>query len=242
MSVTFKVIVVGAGPGGLSTAAALIDAGLKPSEVMILEKGEIGEAWLDYPQDTHLLSESSPDHDDNMIAGVKTAEVFPHIPHPSHIMYQKYLAHVAEVKKIQVQKNTTVQSVVYNPEQKLFWLDDTEGREYTCQFLIWAAGMFCQPNEEMDSQGCYIHYARVPYLHEMSEPEVTVVGSANGASGVLLQLARPGRVVTLVTSRPYVVPQPIDCLWKEHMQLIKDFESTVYVQSVFALRASSSAA
>jgi pyruvate/2-oxoglutarate dehydrogenase complex dihydrolipoamide dehydrogenase (E3) component len=50
------------------------------------------------------------------------------------------------------------------------------------------------------------------------------VGSANGASSVVLELAKPGRKVNLVVSHTYEVPQPIDCLWKEQMQFIQELE------------------
>jgi thioredoxin reductase len=59
-----------------------------------------------------------------------------------------------------------------------------------------------------------------------------VVGSANGANGVIMQLAQPGRTITLVTSHEYVVPQPVDCLWKEQMQFVKDLENQGMVKFV----------
>ena len=104
VSPDYRVCVVGAGPGGLSVAAALIDQGLRTEELMILDRGDIGQAWLDYPPETHLLSESSPTKDDNMIADIPTSEVFSNIPHPSHVMYQKYLQYVADKKHLKFKK------------------------------------------------------------------------------------------------------------------------------------------
>src|SRR5258708_3522061 len=98
-----QIIIVGAGPGGIAVAASLKDAGL--DDVIILEKGTIGQAWLDYPAETHLLSESAASHDNNEIANVDTKDVFPNMPHPSHVIYQKYLAYVAKQKKIEVHEN-----------------------------------------------------------------------------------------------------------------------------------------
>ena len=45
-------------------------------------------------------------------------------------------------------------------------------------------------------------------------------------------LARPERVITLVTSREYTVPQPVDCLWKENMQFVKNLEMEGLVKIV----------
>ncbi len=220
----YTVVIVGAGPGGLSVAAALLEAGFHPEDIVVVDRGEVGQAWLDYPADTHLLSESSPAKDDNEIAGVRTSDVFPNIPHPSHLMYQKYLDYVAQVKKIPVKKNTTVESVVFNPEHKEFALNLRGDGYLTSKYVVWAAGMYYTPNENLDMEGCYIHYAKLPYLDDIDAKEITVVGSANGASGVVMQLARPGRKVTLVVSREYQIPMPIDCLWKENMKFVQDME------------------
>ena len=233
MSEHHDVIIVGAGPGGIAVAAALQAHGVK--DVLLLEKGVVGQAWLDYPANTHLLSESAPDKDDNKIADVDTADVFPHIPHPSHILYQKYLEHVIHQKKIPVCEKTFVEKVSFDAAKKLFHLV-TDRAEYTAKFLVWAAGMYTTPNEMTNCEGCYVHYAKVPDLSHIIASEVTVVGSANGASGVVMQLAQPGRVVTMVVSHEYVVPQPIDCLWKEHMQFIQDLEKQGLVRIVEKFR------
>lgn len=228
----YSVIIVGAGPGGLSVAGSLLDAGLPKDELLVVDKGSVGQAWLDYPADTRLLSESSPTKDDNEIAGVKTSEVFPNIPHPSHIMYQKYLAHVAAARQIPVQTDTTVKNVVYDAEAKEFQLQLRDESTLRSKFVVWAAGMYYTPNDDLNMEGCYIHYAKMPYIEDIQANEVTVVGSANGASGVVMLLAKPGRVITLVVSREYTIPEPIDCLWKENMQFVQDLEKQGLVRIV----------
>jgi cation diffusion facilitator CzcD-associated flavoprotein CzcO len=218
------VIVIGAGPGGLAVAADLLAAKI---DVIVLEKGDIGQSWYIYPTDTHLLSESTErpgHHDENMIAGVPTSEVFPNMPHPSHLMYQKYLEHVAEKKQLPIEKNVEVVSVMFNPDLKEFVVTLRDDRRITSRFVVWAAGMYSTPNEDLDCAGAYIHYAHMPYLEKLEGDEFTVVGSANGASSVVLELAKPGRKVNLVVSHTYEVPQPIDCLWKEQMQFIQELE------------------
>jgi putative flavoprotein involved in K+ transport len=230
MKNTYQVIIVGAGPGGISVAASLQECGIE--DFVLIEKGQAGQAWLDYPTDTHLLSESSESHDDNMIANVPTSKIFPHIPHPSHILYQKYLEYVADQKKMKIIDNTLIENVMYSPNIDRFILTARDGQVFESEVLVWSAGMFTTPNENLDAEGCYIHYAHMPYLESITSDEITVVGSANGASGVIMQLAKPGRKVRLVTSREYVIPEPVDCLWKEHMVFIKDLEKQGLVEIV----------
>lgn len=230
MSNHYQTIIVGAGPGGLTVAAALKDAGL--DEFIVLEKGKIGQAWLDYPAETHLLSASDPGHDDNEIADVSTSEVFANIPHPSHVMFQKYLQHVAETKEVEVSEQTEITAVNWNDQTNLFELQDTTGKTWLAKTVVWAAGMYSTPSQDLDCHSCSIHYAQVPNLSEWEGEEITVVGSGNGASGVVMQLARPGRKVVLVSPHPYEVPQPIDCLWKENMDFVKNLEQQGLVEIV----------
>jgi putative flavoprotein involved in K+ transport len=228
----YTVIIVGAGPGGLAVAGALLDEGLPAEQMLVLDRGVVGQAWLDYPEDTHLLSTSVGKDDENMVAGVKTAEVFPNIPHPSHILYQKYLQHVVEKRDIPVRRDTTVEKVVFDQNDKQFYLYLRDDGVLSSKYVVWAAGMFSRPKEELDMEGCYIHYARLPYLDDINATEITVVGSANGASGVVIQLAQPERKIRLIVSREYKVPDPIDCLWKENMQLVKEMEMQGLVEIV----------
>ncbi len=232
-----QVIIVGAGPGGISVASALQDRGVQ--DVLIIDEGEVGQSWLDYPKETHLLSESSLKNDDNVIADVSTTEVFPHIGHPSHEVYQKYLAYVVSKRKLAVQTNTKILRVYFDQSNKNFVLEGKEDTFFTCKMLVWAAGMYATPNEQLETEGCFIHYAHMPYMDSITSDEVMVVGSANGASGVVLELAKPGRLVTMVTSHPYEVPHPIDCLWKEQMQFIKDLQNQGLVKIVENFRVKS---
>jgi putative flavoprotein involved in K+ transport len=214
------VCIVGAGPGGLSTAAALIAQGVK--DVVVLERGEIGQAWLDYPHETHLLSESTPERDDNMIAGVDTDEVFPHIPHPSHLAYQKYLHHVADSLGVRVHTHTVVTSVKKNPEAQPGFTISTSRGTYTAQVVVWAAGQYDCPDACVPDADAYLHYGELTEEVEATlGDKVTVIGGGNGATGTVMRLARPGRVVTLITAHAYQPPEPIDTLWKEHMELVK---------------------
>ncbi len=231
-----NVIIVGAGPGGISVAAALHDKNI--ADVLIVDKGEIGESWSEYPPDTHVLTESRPDNDKNMIAGVPTSAVFPNILNPNHMLYQKYLAYVVEQKKIAVQTHVMIDHVMYDRQTQLFLLESQDEPKYTCRFLVWAGGLYSSPNENLDAEGCFIHYAKFPYMDEIASNDITVVGSANGANGVIMELARPGRLITLVSPHEYTLEEPVDTLWKEQTQFVLDLEKQGLVKIIPNFRVS----
>lgn len=222
-----KIMIVGAGPGGIAVASDLIDAGYE--DVVVLDCGVIGQSWLDYPPGTRLLSESSATVDDNMLAGIRVNDVIPNIPHPTHEMFQKYLREVVKRKEIKVFEQTTVSAVQKSGDQ---FAVTTDTSSYTCEYLIWATGMYMTPDEKMDSASCYIHYSRIQDWKHISDPEITIVGGANGATEVVLQLAAPGRKIKLITPRTYDAPTPVDCLWKENRQLVKQFEREGLVEII----------
>ncbi len=229
-TVFHSVIIVGAGPGGLSIAASLSDMGVQ--DVHILDRGRIGQSWLDYPPETRLLSESGAQKDDNMIAGINVWDVQPNIPHPTHVMYQKYLAEVAKRKNLQIHEEIDIDKVEFDENAKQFILSTTNDKRFSTNFLIWAAGMYSTPDEKLDSSTCFIHYSRIQDWKHITENSVSVVGGANGASEVVIQLAKPERTVRLICSKEFDVPLPIDCLWKENRQLIKDLENQGLVEII----------
>lgn len=224
------VIIVGAGPGGLSTALQLKTTGHQ--DIKILDRGEVGQSWLDYPPETRLLSESSKEKDENSIAGIPVGDVVPNISHPTHTMYQGYLKKVAIQSDLDISSGVDIISVSYDQNTQEFVLHTVAKDIYRAKYLIWATGMYSTPDEQMACSGCFIHYSRIQDWKHISEAEVTVVGGANGATEVVIQLAQPGRKIRLVTSKNYDVPEPIDSLWKENRKLVKDFEKEGLVEIV----------
>ncbi|PWU23693.1 hypothetical protein C5B42_02170 [Candidatus Cerribacteria bacterium 'Amazon FNV 2010 28 9'] len=217
-----QVIIVGAGSGGLSVACSLQKQGI--NDVLVIDEGEVGQAWANYPPETHLLSETNDQKDENMIDDVPLKEVCPNIPHPSHMMYQKYLQEVVKRHELNVLSYTRVERVVRNEETENWTLFAANNTTFSCTYLVWAAGMYSTPNECLSTKHCYIHYSHIQDWSNITDKEIYVVGSANGATEVVMQLARPGRKVYLLCSKTYDIPLPIDCLWKENMQFVKDLE------------------
>jgi len=231
-----QVLLVGAGPGGIAIASDLIKTGLK--DVLILEKGVIGQSWQDYPPETRLLSESNAQNDENQVGGIPVSSVLPNIPHPSHAMYQRYLQTVVQKNQIPVVEHCTVSTVSLDPQTQEFILQSDDQKVFRSQFLIWAAGTYLTPNESLSDKSCFIHYSRIQDWKHITDPVVTVIGGANGATEVVLQLAAPGRKIRLLTTH-FDIPLPVDCLWKENRVLVKEFEKQGLVEIIEDFRVTS---
>lgn len=231
-----QVILVGAGPGGIAIASDLKKAGIK--DFLMLEKGVVGQSWQDYPPETRLLSESSPTKDENQVGGISVTTVLPNIPHPSHAMYQRYLQTVVEKNQLPVQEHCSVNTVVVDSQTQEFILQTENEKTYRCQFLVWAAGSYSTPNESLSDKHCFIHYSRIQDWKHITDSVVTVIGGANGATEVVLQLASPGRKIRLLTTR-FEIPLPVDCLWKENRVLVREFEKQGLVEIIEDFRVKS---
>lgn len=231
-----QVLLVGAGPGGIAIASDLLKAGI--ADLLILEKGVVGQSWQDYPPETRLLSESSSQKDENQVGGIPVPSVLPNIPHPSHAMYQRYLQTVVQENQIPVLKHCTVTTVTVDDQTKEFVLQTDTQRLFRSQFLIWAAGTYLTPNESLSDKTCFIHYSKIQDWKHITDPVVTVIGGANGATEVVLQLAKPGRKIRLVTTH-FEIPLPVDCLWKENRVLVKELQNQGLVELIEDFRVAS---
>lgn len=223
----YEVAVIGAGPGGLAVAASLNTAGI---ETLVIEAGSIGQSWADYPSECRMLSATTPSNDENGISTIPFWSVFPNIEHPSHRMYQRYLEKVAKHHHLTVRTQTKIDQITR--EAGRFLLHSADPTPIYARIVVWATGMYATPNESLDCEGCFIHYSRIQDWKHLEGDDLVVIGGANGATDVVIQLIKPDRHVTLLCPDQFEAPQPADCLWKENRQLVRDLEKQGLVDIV----------
>lgn len=186
-----QVIIIGAGPCGLSAASELKEKGIEP---LIIEKGSIVDSIYRYP--TFLQFHSTPELLE--IGGIPF--VTPN-EKPTRLEGLTYYRTVAERKELRIRLYERVLAI--RPEDGGFELDseDRYGRKHTyrAKHVIVATGYFDQPNclqvpgEELPHVSHYFQEA-----HPYAKMKVAVVGGNNSAVDAALELERVGAEVTVI--------------------------------------------
>ena len=195
------VIVIGAGPAGLATSAALSRAGIAHR---VLERGDaVGHTW------THL-------YDSLVLHTARRLSALPGLPFPASVGkfptrrdLTDYLARYADTFRVPVETRCDVTSVTRNGG----WVVRTaSGDERRPRALVVASGIVANPYEPAIA-GRERFGGRVLHSVEYRQPgpfageRVLVVGAGNSAGEIATELAGAGARVTLsVRSGATVVP------------------------------------
>ncbi len=181
------VIVVGAGPAGLSCAIEASKAGLT---TVILEKGSIVEAIRRFP--TNLVWFSTPE-----LLEIGGVPFIISTLRPNRVDSINYYHRVCTHFSLDVRYFDPVEHI--RKEGRFFTVETSGGRRYEGNNVILATGYFDHPNRlgipGEDLPGVY-HYYDEPYRYFGSN--VAVVGGRNSAVEAALDLYRHGVRVTLV--------------------------------------------
>ncbi|WP_438433132.1 YpdA family putative bacillithiol disulfide reductase [Gorillibacterium sp. sgz500922] len=188
-----QVVIVGAGPCGLSAAAELKAEGFDP---LIIEKGSIVHSIYRYP--TYLTFHSSPELLE--IGGVPF--VTPN-EKPTRLEGLNYYRLVAERKGLRIRTYTEVTGIAKSESASGFTLElkDHLGRTESCdaKAIVIATGYFDQPNE-LGIPGEQL--AKVSHYYTEAHPyagkKIVIVGGNNSAVDAALELTRVGAEVTVV--------------------------------------------
>jgi putative flavoprotein involved in K+ transport len=205
MTKTSPVIIVGAGPAGLGTAAVLKKAGI---DSVILDQGDfIGERWLKH-------------YDHLRLNTVRRRSGLPgySIPQeagrwPRRDDYAAYLKRYAAFHELRIRFQTRVHSIKGSHRS---WIVNSASETYDTTVVVVATGAAEQPYVP---PWAGLESFRRPFLHSSSyrNPEafegldVLVVGAGNSASEIALELSQSSarRVRLSVRRAPMIVPRSI---------------------------------
>lgn len=201
-----SVAIVGAGPAGLGVARVLRDLAIP--DVWVLERGQIGQSFRDWPKETRLLTPSFPGNvfgmtDLNAISFDSSPGWALRREHPSGQDYAAYLSHAAEAFNLNVQCEIQVLSI--EPIDNGFTLDTNRGR-FTADFVIWACGHFGSPTDAgLPGAELGRHYGSISDWDEIKEDEVYVIGGYESGIDAAIGLAQKGKdVIVLDRGAPWL--------------------------------------
>lgn len=185
------VIVIGGGPCGLSTAAALQERGI---DCLVLEKGGIVQSITEFPLNMRLYSTS----DRLEIGGIPFLS---EEERPTRNEVMRYYRTVAGRLGLRIKTFHLVTDVVRTGHSFIVTAQDHNGRErsYQAEAVVIATGTYDHPRR-MNVPGEELPKVRHYYTegHPYAGREVLVVGGKNSAVEAAIDLYRSGAHVTLV--------------------------------------------
>lgn len=206
---TYRVVVIGAGPGGISAAVRLREAGI--DDFVVLERsGGIGGTWRRnrYPGlacdiASHFYSFSFAPKPDWTRPFAGQAEIL------------SYLEEVASTFGIRphVHVGTSVVAAHWDHDRAHWRLTTGDGNTLTAETVIASVGMFGElryPDlEGIDRfNGVSFHTGTWPAQHSLEGQHVAIIGSAASAVQLLPEVAKIARSVHLFQRSPnWVAPK-----------------------------------
>jgi cation diffusion facilitator CzcD-associated flavoprotein CzcO len=204
-----KVIIIGAGPGGICAAIKLAEAGIE--DIVLLEKsGQVGGTWNHnrYPGAecdirSHLYSFSFELNSDWSR---------PYSGQPEILAYMKRCVDKYGIAP-KCRFHAGVSSAAWDDTAKLWAVDCEDGRRFVAPLLIGAVGMFSEPSvppiEGLESfTGASFHSARWDQEFDLAGKRVAVIGSAASAIQIIPEVAKvAGKLIVYQRSPNWVLPK-----------------------------------
>lgn len=195
-----EVIIVGAGAAGVGMAATFKDFGV--TDAVLLDRHGAGASFERWPEEMRLITPSFNTTpfgilDLNAVTLNTSVANFLGCEHPTGKDYARYLQAVLKAMAIPILAPWEVEEV----EEKDgggFILRGSRG-ELECTFLVWAAGEFQFPREDVfpGAELC-LHNGRIASFRKLSGDEFVVIGAFESGVDAAVHLANFGKAVTLL--------------------------------------------
>ena len=218
-----NVIIVGAGPAGIGIASLLNQTGI---DYIVLEKKEIGASFLEWPKNMEMITPSFPSNafgqiDLNSICASTSPAFSFSKEHLNGDEYSEYLNAVTDHFKINGRTNTEVKKVY---KKNGGWVLETNEEQYYCNYLIWAAGEFQNPqiNNIDGSENC-IHSSLVKNPDSIEGNDFVIIGGYESGIQIAYNLTRNQKRVTLIN--PYIID---DKFTSDPSKVLSPFTYTKY--------------
>jgi len=220
----FRVLVIGAGMGGLNAAVQLKRAGI--GAVVLEKNGSVGGTWYEnrYPG----ARVDTPSRTYGHLYGVGFEKPYPFCPQPEN---EKYLNWVADTFGVRadIQFHTEVRSIVWD-DAAAEWVvtaDQPEGRRtWRANAVISSVGFLARPNIPHldgieDFRGRWFHTARWPAGLDLAGLRVAVIGTGCTGYQAIPEIAREAAHVYVFQRTPnwvyeapgYLAPFPEQVPW-----------------------------
>jgi putative flavoprotein involved in K+ transport len=191
-------LVIGAGPAGIGTALALqAVTGLVHG---VLERGRLGESFLQWPAQTTFLT---PSFTGNGFGATDLNSVHPEtspafslgVDYPSGAQYARYLRGVAKHFAVPVMTEAEVTAITVTEEG--FALATSKG-EVRARTVVWAGGEFHNPRQPKMAGSEHGDHSAAPAAWEPRTGRVVIVGGYESGLDAACFQVEAGASVTII--------------------------------------------
>lgn len=197
MSTTLDTLVIGAGPAGLGTALAL--RAVDNLTYAVLERGHVGQTFLDWPTEQRFLT---PSFTGNGFFATDLNAIHPNTSpaytlgtdYPDGAAYARYLRVLARHYDVPVHEEATVTSVAANPDGFVVTTPEEVLRART---MVWAGGEFHDAVMRAAWRDLVDH-ASSPEAWSARSGHVVVVGGYESGVDLACHHVEQGAEVTMV--------------------------------------------
>jgi thioredoxin reductase len=195
---TLDALVIGAGPAGIGTALAL--AAVEDLTFGVLDRGRIGQTFLDWPAEQTFLT---PSFTGNGFGATDLNAIHPEtspafslgVDYPTGPQYARYLRNVAKHFRVPVLDGIEVSEVARHEEG--FEAQHARG-SVLARSIVWAGGEFHQPLEPRVSGGGLADRSRSAQAWEPRRGRVVVIGGYESGIDIACHHVEQGAQVTVV--------------------------------------------
>ena len=193
-TISKELLIIGAGPAGLKCAEEAQQRGI---DYLMIEKGQVGQAWKEIRSTLPLLSPCHPQRDwTSLSSKFPIWKLNVQRPYCSSGEFSDYLDKFYAHYNFNLKKNTKVTDVSYNGEE--FVLIDENNNQYQAPILIVASGIFGNPfippiNGTQDNP-YVMHSHHYVSAQDFAGQRVMVVGAGNSAAEMAIDLTSTAMV------------------------------------------------
>jgi cation diffusion facilitator CzcD-associated flavoprotein CzcO len=218
-----RVVIIGAGPGGLCMASRLRDAGF--DDITILEKGNgVGGTWYHnrYPG----CACDIPSHLYSFSFEPKVDWSRPYAPQPEIRSYFEQFAEKYDLLR-HCRFGAEVESALWSDERARWTVGLTNGETFEAEIVVSALGMFNDLSEPViegleSFEGTRFHSARWNWDHNLTGETVGVIGSAASAVQFVPEIVKQaGQVYLFQRTANWVLPKLDDPFTDEMIAAFK---------------------
>lgn len=194
----YRIAIIGAGAAGVGMSIALQQLGLDNEDMVVLDKGKIGQSFLNWPKSTRTITPSFTTNGFGMpdinAVSTETSPAFTfNEEHISGETYADYLKTVAEYYELPIQENTPVKNIEFVDGH---YEIQTEQGLITSEYIFVATGDFSFARKPFKYGQ---HYSEVEDFTKMPGEEYVIIGGNESAFDAAICMAEQGKQVSIYT-------------------------------------------